>query len=221
MRIRDMMTKNPITVDSETLVIDARKIMKENNIRRLPVVDKGKLLGIITKHDLLEASPSPATSLSVHELNYLLSKMKVKEIMKKNPVTLTPDTPFEEALKIGQDKRIGSFPVVENGKLVGIATESDIVRFLTRSLGIREEGSRITIEGLGGKLTNLEKIISIVNQHNTIVLSMISLPRSEKKDWMIVLRLKTSSPDPIVMDFKKAGFNVTYSAWFRCETGSA
>ena len=221
MRIRDMMTKNPITVDSETLVIDAQKIMKENNIRRLPVVDKGKLLGIITKHDLLEASPSPATSLSVHELNYLLSKMKVKEIMKKNPVTLTPDTPFEEALKIGQDKRIGSFPVVENGKLVGIATESDIVRFLTRSLGIREEGSRITIEGLGGKLTDLEKIISIVNQHNTIVLSMISLPRSEKKDWMIVLRLKTSSPDPIVMDFKKAGFNVTYSAWFRCDEGRA
>jgi acetoin utilization protein AcuB len=216
-----MMTKNPITVDSETLVIDAQKIMKENNIRRLPVVDKGKLLGIITKHDLLEASPSPATSLSVHELNYLLSKMKVKEIMKKNPVTLAPDTAFEEALKIGQDKRIGSFPVVENGKLVGIATESDIVRFLTRALGVREEGSRITIEGLGGKLTDLEKIISIVNQHNTIVLSMISLPRSEKKDWMIVLRLKTSSPDPIVRDFKKAGFNVTYSAWFRCETGSA
>jgi acetoin utilization protein AcuB len=221
MRIRDMMTKNPVTVDSETLVMDAQKIMKENNVRRLPVVDKGKLLGIVTKHDILEASPSPATSLSVHELNYLLSKMKVKEIMKKNPVTLTPDTPFEEALKIGQEKKIGSFPVVENAKLVGIATESDIVRFLTRALGVREEGSRITIEGLGGKLSDLEKIISIVNQHNTIVLSMISLPRTEKKDWMIVLRLKTSSPDPIVKDFKKAGFNVTYSAWFRCETGSA
>jgi acetoin utilization protein AcuB len=221
MRIRDMMTKNPVTVDSETLVMDAQKIMKENNVRRLPVVDKGKLLGIVTKHDILEASPSPATSLSVHELNYLLSKMKVKEIMKKNPVTLTPDTPFEEALKIGQEKKIGSFPVVENGKLVGIATESDIVRFLSRALGVREEGSRITIEGLGGKLSDLEKIISIVNQHNTIVLSMISLPRTEKKEWMIVLRLKTSSPDPIVKDFKKAGFNVTYSAWFRCETGSA
>jgi acetoin utilization protein AcuB len=221
MRIRDMMTKNPVTVDSETLVMDAQKIMKENSVRRLPVVDKGKLLGIVTKHDILEASPSPATSLSVHELNYLLSKMKVKEIMKKNPVTLTPDTPFEEALKIGQEKKIGSFPVVENGKLVGIATESDIVRFLTRALGVREEGSRITIEGLGGKLSDLEKIISIVNQHNTIVLSMISLPKTEKKEWMIVLRLKTSSPDPIVKDFKKAGFNVTYSAWFRCETGSA
>ncbi len=219
MRIRDMMTKNPMTIDSQTLVLDAQKIMRENNIRRLPVVEKGKLVGIITHHDLLEAAPSPATSLSVHELNYLLSKMKVKEIMKKNPVTLTPDTPFEEALRIGQEKKIGSFPVVENGKLVGIATESDIVRFLTRALGVREEGSRITIEGLGGKLTDLERIISIANQHQIIILSMISLPRPEKKDWMIVLRLKTSDPDPIVRDFKKAGFNVTYASWFRCETG--
>ena len=133
MRIRDVMTKNPITVDSETLVLDAQKIMQENSIRRLPVVDKGKLVGIVTKHDLLQASPSPATSLSIHELNYLLARMKVKEIMKKNPMTLSPDTPFEEALKMGQDKKIGSFPVVENGKLVGIATESDIVRFLTHA----------------------------------------------------------------------------------------
>ena len=220
MRIRDMMTKNPITVDSDTYVLDAQKIMRENNIRRLPVVDKGKLVGIITQHDLLMASPSPATSLSIHELNYLLSKMKVKETMKKNPVTFGPDTPFEEALRIGQDKKIGSFPVVDKGKLVGIATESDIIRFLTQALGIREEGSRVTIEGLGGKLSDLEKIISVVNQHETIILSMISLPRPEKKDWMIVLRLKTSEPEPIVKDFKKAGFNVTYSAWFRCETGS-
>jgi len=221
MRIRDVMTKNPITVDSETLVLDAQKIMQENNIRRLPIVDKGKLVGIVTKHDLLQASPSPATSLSIHELNYLLARMKVKEIMKKNPMTLSPDTPFEEALKLGQDKKIGSFPVVENGKLVGIATESDIVRFLTHALGIREEGSRVTIEGLGGKLGDLEKIIAITNQHQTIILSMISLQRPEKKDWMIVLRLKTTDPDPIVRDYKKAGFNVTYSAWFRCETGNA
>ncbi len=221
MRIRDVMTKNLITVDSETLVLDARKIMKENNIRRLPVVDKGKLVGIVTQHDLLEASPSPATSLSIHELNYLLARMKVKEVMKKDPITLDPDTPFEEALRIGQDRKIGSFPVTDRGKLVGIITESDTVRFLTRALGLREEGSRVTIEGLGGKLGDLERIIAIANQHQTIILSMISLPRPEKKDWMIVLRLKTTDPDPIVRDFKKAGFNVTYSAWFRCESGNA
>jgi acetoin utilization protein AcuB len=221
MRIKDVMTRNPVTADSETLVLDAQKIMKENNIRRLPIVDKGKLVGMVTKHDLLEASPSPATSLSVFELNYLLAKMKVKEIMKKNPVTITPDTPFEEALRLGQEKKIGSFPVVDKGKLVGITTESDIIRFVTRVLGIKEEGSRITIEGLGGKFGDLEKIVSVANQHHTIILSMMSLPRPENKDWMIVLRLKTNDPDPIVKDFKKAGFNVTFSSWFRCETGQA
>jgi acetoin utilization protein AcuB len=193
--------------------------MKENNIRRLPVVDKGKLKGMITKHDLLEASPSPATSLSIHELNYLLSKMKVKEIMKKDPIFFAPDTPFEEALRLGQEKKIGSFPVVENGKLVGIVTESDLVRLVTRALGMNEEGSRITIDGLGGKLGDLQRMIQIVDQHQTVILSMMTSPRPEKKDWMIILRLKTSNPDPIVKDFKKAGFNVTYASWFRCETG--
>jgi acetoin utilization protein AcuB len=212
MRIKDVMTKNPVTVDSETLIVDAQKIMKENNIRRLPVVDKGKLVGIVTLHDLLEASPSPATSLSVYELNYLLSKMKVKEIMKKNPVTLSPDTPFEEALRVGQEKKIGSFPVVDKGRLVGIATESDIVQVLTRTLGLRAEGSRITIEGLGESLSDLEKMISIINQHETIILSMLSLSRPEKNDWLVLLRLKTKRPEPIVKDFKKAGFNVTYVA---------
>lgn len=128
MRIRDVMTKNPITVESGTLVLDAQKIMRENNIRRLPVVDKGKLVGIVTQHDLLQASPSPATSLSVYELNYLLAKMRVKEVMTKNPVTVSPDTPFEEALRIGQEKKVGSLPVVDKGKLVGITTESDIIR---------------------------------------------------------------------------------------------
>jgi len=219
MRIKDIMTKNPITAESDTLVLEAQKLMREHSIRRLPIVDKGKLTGIVTQHDLLAAAPSPATSLSIYELNYLLSKMKVKEIMKKNPVTVGPDTPFEEALRIGQERKIGSFPVVENGKLVGITTESDIVRVLTRALGIREEGSRVTIEGLGGKLGELQKIISIVDQHQTVILSMMTFPRPEKKDWMIVLRLKTATPDPIVKDFKKGGFNVTYSAWFRCETG--
>ena len=212
MRIRDIMTKNPLTVDSETLVLDAQKIMKESNIRRLPVVDKGKLVGIITNHDLLAAAPSPATSLSIYELNYLLAKMKVKEIMKKNPITISPETPFEEALRLGQEKKIGSFPVVENGKLVGITTESDIVRILTRVLGLNEEGSRITIEGLGEKLGDLGKIVSIVDENKTIILSMMSMPRPEKNDWMIVLRVKTKNPGPIVLDFKRAGYNVTYVA---------
>jgi len=206
-----MMTKNPVTVNPDTLVLDAQKIMKQKNIRRLPVVEKGKLVGIVTKHDVLEAEPSPGTPMSLHELNYLLSKMKVKEIMEKNPVTITPDTPFEDALRIGQEKKIGSFPVVDKGKLVGIATESDIVRFLIHALGIHEEGSRIEIVGLGKKLGELEKIISIVNQNKTLILSMITVPRPQKGDWMIELRLNTKDPKTIIQNFKKEGFNVTWA----------
>jgi acetoin utilization protein AcuB len=211
MRVKEMMTKNPVTVSPDTLVLDARRIMKEKNIHRLPVLEKGKLIGIVTKHDLLDAAPSPATPVSVHDLNYLLSKMKVKEIMKKNPVTVTPNTPFEDALRIGQEKKIGSFPVVENGKLVGITTESDIVRYLIHVLGIHEEGSRITIVELGEKLGELEKIISITNKNKTMILSMIVLPQRKKGDWMIELRLKTKNPKKIVQNFKKDGFNVTWA----------
>jgi acetoin utilization protein AcuB len=210
MRIRDVMTKDPITVDSETLVLEAQKIMREHNIRRLPVVDKGKVVGIVTQHDLLQASPSTATSLSVHELHYLSSRMKVKEVMRKNPMTLTPDTPFEEAIRIGQEHKMGAFPIVEQGKLVGIVTETDLVRILMNVLGLKEEGSRVTIEGLGESLGELQEIISIVVRNKTAILSMMSLPRPEKNNWMIMLRLKTKKPEPIVEDFKKAGFNVTY-----------
>jgi acetoin utilization protein AcuB len=212
MRIRDVMTKNPITVESETLIFDALKIMKENKIRRLPVVNNGKLIGIITQQDINEALPLPGTITSAYEYHFRLSKVKVKEIMKKNPITLSPSTPFEEALKFGQKNRINSFLVVENGNLVGITTESDIVRFLIHALGLGEEGSRITIEGLAGKLGELQQIISIIDKNRTIILSMMSLPRPEKKDWMIILRVKTKDPEPIVDDIEKAGFNVTYVA---------
>jgi len=212
MRIRDVMTNNPVTVNSDTLVFDARKIMKEKNFRRLPVVDKGKLLGVVTLQDINEAVPPPTDSSSAHQYYSIYSKMKVKEIMKANPFTVSPDTPFEEALKIGQDKKISSYLVVEDGKLVGIATESDLVRFITRVLGLQDEGARITVEGLGGKLGELQQVISTLDQHKTAIISMMSFQKADKTDWMIILRLKTKNPEPIVNDLKKEGFKVTYVA---------
>ncbi len=210
MRIKDVMTKNPITISPDDLVLQAIKVMQEKKIRRLPVIEKGKLVGIVTKHDLTEALPLKGPSSSIFDLNYELSKMKVKDVMKKNPITLSPYTPVEDALRIGQEEKIGSFSVVENSKLVGIVTESDIVRFLIRTLGIGEEGSRITITDLGDKFGELKRILSIVKRHGATLLSMILFPQSRKGNWVMALRIDVKNPKFIIQNLKKEGFNVSW-----------
>jgi len=212
MRIRDIMTKNPITVQTDTRLRDAHRLMVEHNIRKLPVLKNKKLVGIVTYDMILEASPSPATSLSIQEVHFLLAEMKVKEIMAKNPETLEPDTPFEKALLLGQNSRIRGYPVVDKGKLVGITTHGDILRLLTRTLGLHEEGFRVTIEGLGGRLGKLKDIISIFDRHQAVVMSILTLPTGEGKDWLVVIRLKVKDGNGVVRDLRKAGFQVSYAA---------
>jgi len=209
MRIRDFMSTNVVTVDEKTLVGDARKIMEAHKIRKLPVMEKDKLVGLVTKHMLLEAAPSPATSLSIHEVHYLLAKMTVKDIMVKNPYTISPDMPVEEALQLGQEKGYGGFLVVEDGRLVGIITESDIVRVMTRVLGVKEKGKRIDIK-VPKKFGNMQKIMKILDEHKTVLLSTMTLKEPEEKDSLAVLRVKSEDAEPIAKELKSAGFNVTY-----------
>jgi acetoin utilization protein AcuB len=208
MRIRDIMSTNVVAVSEDTSIHDARKIMKAHKIRRLPVLKKDKLVGLVTERMLLEASPSPATALSIHELHYLLAKMTVKEIMVKNPFTISPDMPAEEALQLGQEKGFGAFPVVEDGKLVGIATESDIVRIMTKILGVREEGTRIDIRA-SKDFGNMQSIMEVLDRHKTVLLSMMTLPPKEGgEEWLIVLRLKSENADQVVKELTSAGFDV-------------
>jgi len=134
MKVADIYTRNPVVVDPETSAPQARKLMEEHKIRRLPVVDNGKLVGIVTLSDLLKAAPSPATTLSVWELNYLLDRVKVKEIMTRDVVTTTPDADLKTVASIMAERKIGGLPVVENGKVVGIITESDVFRALVKLL---------------------------------------------------------------------------------------
>ena len=208
MRIRDIMTTNVVAVSEDTSIHDARKIMKAHKIRRLPVLKKDKLVGLVTERMLLEASPSPATALSIHELHYLLAKMTVKDIMVRNPFTISPDMPAEEALQLGQEKGFGAFPVVEDGKLVGIATESDIVRIMTKILGVREEGTRIDIRA-SKDFGNMQSIMEVLDRHKTVLLSMMTLPPEEGgEEWLIVLRLKAENADQVVKELTSAGFDV-------------
>jgi len=162
MRVRDFMSTNVVAVDEKTSIHDAKKIMEAHKIRRLPVMRKDKLVGLVTERMLLEASPSPATSLSIHELHYLLAKMTVKDIMVKNPYTLSPDMPAEEGMQLGQEMGYGAFPVVENGRLVGMVTESDIVRIMTRVLGVRGAGKRIDIRA-SKDFGNMRRIMEILD----------------------------------------------------------
>ncbi len=210
MRIRDLMSTNVVTVSEDSSIHDAKKIMDAHKIRRLPVMKRDKLVGLVTKHMLLEASPSPATSLSIHEVHYLLAKMTVKDIMVKKPYTISPDMPAEEALQVGQEKGYGAFPVMEDGRLVGMVTESDIVRLMTRVLGVREKGKRIDIKG-SKNFGDMKRIMEILDEHKIILLSMMTLPpEHEDDDWLVVLRLKSGDAEPIARELTSSGFTVTY-----------
>jgi acetoin utilization protein AcuB len=135
--------KHPvITVPPDLPITEALTLMKSDRIRRMPVVDKaGKLVGIVSAKDLLNASPSPATSLSVWEMNYLLSKIMVKDVMTKDVMTVSEDTPIEEAARIMADNKVGGLPVMRDNKLVGIITETDLFKIFSAA-GARESGVR-------------------------------------------------------------------------------
>jgi acetoin utilization protein AcuB len=146
MLVRERMSKQPVTITADVPITEALRIMRENQVRRLPVLDSdGKLIGIVSEKDLLYASPSPATSLSIYEMHYMLSRLKVTELMTPDPVTITPDTLLEEAALIMADNKIGGLPVMEDGRLVGIITETDIFKVFLELLGAREKGLRLTL----------------------------------------------------------------------------
>lgn len=133
-KVDDVYTRNPIVVGPETTAPEARRIMEENDIRRLPVVHEGKLIGIVTLTDLLRAAPSAATTLSIWELNYLADKVKVAEIMTRNVVTTTPDDDVRNVARQMIARKIGGMPVMEGDKIVGIVTESDLFRAFAKLL---------------------------------------------------------------------------------------
>ncbi len=130
--VREWMTPNPITIEPHTSLGQANRLMKEHSIRRLPVVDHGKLAGIVTLGDLREASPSDATSLSIFEIHYLLAKLTVKDIMTREPITVAPEATVYEAARLLFENKIGGLPVVDRGQVVGIITESDIFRMVVQ-----------------------------------------------------------------------------------------
>jgi acetoin utilization protein AcuB len=146
MLVREYMIDTVVSMHPETGLHEARRLMRKYNVRRLPVIVEGKLVGIVTDRDLRQASPSPATTLAVHELNYVLDQLEVGEIMSKPVITVSPSAPLEEAARLMQEHKIGGLPVVEEGTIVGMITEVDVLGVLVRALGWGEPGTRLEIE---------------------------------------------------------------------------
>jgi len=168
--------KHPvITVPHDLPIVDALSLMKREHIRRVPVIKDGKLIGIVSEKDLLNASPSPATSLSIFEINYLISKIKVSEVMHKDVFSVNEDTPIEEAARIMADKKIGGLLVMRGDAIVGIITETDLFKILLEMLGARENGIRVTVlmKEQRGQLANLTQAVSSA-QGNFIALGQFA-----------------------------------------------
>ena len=145
MFVRDFMTRDPITITSEVSHPDALELMHKHRIRRLPVISKGKLVGIVAEKDLLSNQPSPATTLSVFEANTLLRNLHVHDIMVRPVVTVEGDCPMEEAACIMVARKIGCLPVMDGDRIVGIITETDVFRALVEVLGGKEPGLRVVV----------------------------------------------------------------------------
>ena len=162
MLVGERMSHPVITIRPDLPIIDALNLMKREKIRRAPVVRKGVLKGIVSDKDLLNASPSPATALSIWEMNHLLSKITVDKIMSKDVLTVTEDTPIEEAARIMVDNKIGGLPVLQDGKIVGIITETDLFKIFLELMGAREFGVRVTalVQEEPGELAKLTKSIT-------------------------------------------------------------
>jgi acetoin utilization protein AcuB len=135
------MSRNPVTISTDAPITEALKVMRMNSVRRLPVLDDaGRMVGIVSEKDLLYASPSSASSLSIYEMHYMLSQLKVTEVMTTDVTTISPDTPLEEAARIMADNKIGGLPVLQDGQLIGIITETDIFKVFLEMLGARDPG---------------------------------------------------------------------------------
>ncbi len=210
MRVRDFMKTEVITVEPDTPIMEALDVMKKNNIRHLPVTKNGIFSGFVTRGMLRDASPSGATSLSMWELNYLIAKMTIGSIMIKEPITVSPDLPVEDAIWLGQKNGVAAFPVLEDKKLVGIITQSDISGVVANALGAGESGNkRITIDASGKRFGYLKDLVQLLDSHKIPMLSMIGIERSRKGDWYIIVRLKTEDASAAIEDLKANGFNVT------------
>lgn len=208
MFVGERMSHPVISVTPDTPVHDALALFKKERIRRAPVMKNGKLLGIISESDLLNASPSPVTSLSVWEMNYLMSKVTVKNVMTKKVKTIDVNTPIEEAARVMADSKIGGMPVMRSGKIVGMITETDLFKIFLELMGARMKALRVTalVDEKPGQLAKVTKAIAEAGG-NFLSFGMFSGPDTSSR--VITFKVEGMSKDAVT----KTLSNVVKKFW--------
>jgi len=206
MYVRQFMISQVFTVNPEQTVVDVMALMREKRIRRVPVVEKGKLVGLLTDGDLREISPSPATTLSVWELNNLIAKITVRDVAKKKVVTCPPDMRLEDAALLMMDRKISGLPVVDEGKLVGIITLVEITRAFLDVMGSRSPGERVVIE-TKDKVGVISDLGIATKEHDVNIASLAVFHREENK-VQILVHLQGDNAAEVETSLEKKGYRI-------------
>ena len=218
MLIRDLMTSDVITVTAETSMLKAGKLMKEHDIRRLPVLaDDGRVIGIVSDRDVKAASPSKATTLDMHEMYYLLSEIKIKDIMTPNPVTVGALDTVEKVALLMLEKGFGGLPVVDaDEKLIGIITDHDIFSVLVSITGVRAGGVQLAFR-LPDKPGTMRPIFEALREYQASIISVLSANEGGEGERDVYVRIRpmdTAQEDKLIGVLKQR-FNLVY--WVREE----
>ncbi len=208
--IREKVGRNPVFIRPDASFFEARDYIQVKGIRHLPVVDKdGRLVGIVTDRDIRKAAPSDTTLLRAEELSYLLANLKVSSFMtpREKLITITSETPIEEAVQLLHDHKIGCLPVLKGDQLNGIFTETDALDFLADVYGFKKKGVRLTIaiEDKPGKMLEAFKIFK---KHDVNVVSVASPSFKVEGKRVAAIRIRTEKYEPIVRDLEKTGYEV-------------
>jgi acetoin utilization protein AcuB len=196
MLVKDWMSKDPVTINDDTSMMKAIHLMKQNRFRRLPVLHEGRLVGIVSDRDLKEASPSKATTLDVHELYYLLAELQVKDIMTRDPVTVSPEDSVERAAQLMLENTISGLPVVvDQGQVVGILTQSDVFRAFMHITGILQGGVQFALR-LEDRPGLIKEVVDLLRERGARFVSLLTSYTSVQEGYRdVYIRVKNLSPE--------------------------
>lgn len=209
MFVKLRMTANPFTVTPDTTLPEAMEVIQRRGVRHLPVVDGGRVVGVLTHSDIAAAGPSASTTFSAGELNYLLAKLRVAKVMTKNPVTISPDSLLEEAAVLMRTHKIEMLPVVKDERLVGVITESAILDAFIEILGFRDPGTRFTIEATDAPGV-LSRIGAITRDHGANILHL-AVYRNGGEHSTVVLGVNARNTDDLAAALEADGFRILYT----------